>query len=164
MFYADAAELARAQRKFYEGIIRFFPWMAIIDGYQHWLYTHPGHSREERQAAWLELMERFGSRVVDWSGLDDVKVAFWQKQLHLFHHPFYYVEYGIAQLGALQMWQRFREDPDRTLNDYRSALSLGNSRPLPDLFEAGNIRFDFTQATLEPMIAALEGELESLPV
>lgn len=163
VFYDDPSDLARAQRKFYEGIIRFFPWMAIIDGFQHWLYTHPGHTRDERQVAWLKLMDRFGSGVVDWSGLDDARAARWQQQLHLFHYPFYYVEYGIAQLGALQMWQRFNENREQTLSDYRYALSLGNSRPLPDLFAAGNIRFDFTQVTLEPLIAALDEELLALP-
>jgi oligoendopeptidase F len=163
VFYADADEAARAKRTFLEGIVRFFPWMAIIDSFQHWVYTHPGHGPDERTRAWLALLDRFQSDTVDWSGYEAQRASMWHRQLHLFHHPFYYVEYGIAQLGALQLWLRYRDDPAAALRDYRAALELGGTRPLPDLFAAAGVRFDFTRATLEPLIAAVMSELDALP-
>jgi oligoendopeptidase F len=161
VFYNEA-DTARAKRKLIEGIIYFFPWMAIIDSFQHWIYTHPTHSREERKAHWLSLLDRFGG-VVDWSGWESVRQSLWQRQGHLFHAPFYYVEYGIAQLGALQLWMKAKEDPKKALANYRAALALGGTRPLPELFAAAGIVFDFSQKTLHPLMNALERELEHLP-
>ena len=152
-------KVARAQRKHLEGIVRFFPWMATIDQYQHWLYTHPEHTHEERLTAWLDTLDRFGSDVVDWTGLEDARKWMWQRQLHLFHHPFYYVEYGIAQLGALQLWVHHQSDPAATLQKYRDALSLGGTRKLPELFDAAGIRFDFTRDTLEPLMDQIQDRL-----
>ncbi len=161
IFYDDA-DAARAKRTYFEGVIRFFPWMATIDLFQHWIYTHPGHTPAERTAKWLELTDRFGSEL-DWSGYEDAREAAWQRQLHLFHAPFYYVEYGIAQLGALQLWTRSKQDPRQTLANYRAALRLGGTRPLPRLFDAAGIRFDFTERTLGPLMQAVGEELASLP-
>ena len=161
---AGGGGAARARRRHLEGIIRFFPWMATIDQFQHWLYTHPAHSSEERQAAWLEVMSRFGSSVVDWSGHEEARRWLWQRQLHLFHYPFYYVEYGIAQMGALQLWQRYREDPAGALAGYRRALSLGGTRTLPELFDAAGLRFALDEATLRPLLEGVMGELEGLAV
>ncbi|MGD0542047.1 MAG: M3 family oligoendopeptidase, partial [Tepidisphaeraceae bacterium] len=161
VFY-NPADTARATRKLIEGIIYFFPWMAVIDSFQHWLYTHPGHSPGERSAKWIELLDRFGG-VVDWSGWEPVRESLWQRQAHLFHSPFYYVEYGIAQLGALQLWMKARHDPHRALANYRAALALGGTRPLPQLFAAAGIVFDFSQKTLKPLMEALVQELDRLP-
>jgi oligoendopeptidase F len=162
VFY-DEAGVARARRTMLEGIIRFFPWMATIDSFQHWLYLHPGHSRAERTAEWLRLSNRFGGNV-DWTGYEAVRESSWQKQLHLFHAPFYYIEYGIAQIGALQMWLKAKEDPRRALANYRAALKLGGTKPLPELFAAAGIRFDFSEKTLRPLMNALAEELAALPV
>ena len=162
VFYTDA-EAVRARRTMIEGIIRFFPWMATIDSFQHWLYEHPTHTRSERTAEWMRLMDRFGGNA-DWAGLESIRECRWQQQLHLFHVPFYYVEYGIAQLGALQLWLKAKEDPRRALANYRAGLKLGGTRPLPDLFAATGIRFDFSERTLGPLMAALAEELTSLPV
>jgi oligoendopeptidase F len=161
VFY-NPAEAARARRTMIEGIIRFFPWMATIDVFQHWLYTHPGHSRQQRTDQWLSILDRFGGNI-DWTGFEPVRESMWQRQLHLFHSPFYYIEYGIAQLGALQLWLKAKDDPRRALANYRAALKLGGTRPLPDLFSAAGIRFDFSQQTLRPLMNALEEELQSLP-
>ncbi|QOV88196.1 M3 family oligoendopeptidase [Humisphaera borealis] len=161
VFY-DAEGQARAARKKLEGILRFFPWMATIDQFQHWIYTHQGHSREERAAHWLMLMDRFG-KGVDWTGHELARRTLWQRQLHLFHAPFYYIEYGIAQLGALQLWMKAKEDPHRALANYRTALTLGGTRTLPDLFAAAGIRFDFSEKTLAPLVRAIEEELAGLP-
>jgi oligoendopeptidase F len=161
VFYNEA-DAARAQRTHLEGIIRFFPWMATIDCFQHWIYTNPGHTREQRTRHWLSLLDRFGG-AVDWSGLEPAREAMWQRQLHLFHAPFYYIEYGIAQLGALQLWRKAQEDARKALAGYRNALKLGGTRPLPDLFKAAGIEFDFTRKTLEPLMHAIQEELARLP-
>lgn len=161
VFYSPADQ-ARAARKKLEGILRFLPWMAIVDQFQHWIYTHPGHSRAERAAHWLMLNDRFAPGV-DWTGHEEARRTLWQRQLHLFHHPFYYIEYGIAQLGALQLWMKAKEDPKRALANYRSALALGGTRPLPDLFAAAGIAFEFSDKTLRPLVRAVEEELAGLP-
>ena len=161
VFYTEA-DAARARRKMIEGIIYFFPWMAIIDSFQHWLYTHPAHSREDRKRIWISLLDRFGG-VVDWTTWEPVRESLWQRQGHLFHAPFYYIEYGIAQLGALQLWMKSRENTKQAIANYRSALALGGTRPLPQLFAAAGIVFDFSQKTLGPLMEALEEELRRLP-
>lgn len=161
VFY-NQDDLARAARKKLEGILRFFPWMATIDQFQHWIYTHQGHSAAERSTHWLHLLDRFG-KGVDWTGYETARRTLWQRQLHLFHAPFYYIEYGIAQLGALQLWMKAKEDPRRALANYRAALSLGGTRTLPELFSAAGIQFDFSEKTLSPLVRAIEEELAGLP-
>jgi oligoendopeptidase F len=162
VFYPDGSDAARAKRNLMEGIIRFLPWMATIDSFQHWLYTNPGHSAEARTAFWLSLLDRFGGEV-DWTGLEGARASSWQKQLHLFHIPFYYIEYGIAQLGALQVWMKSRRDLQQALSNYRAALALGGTRSLPELFAAAGIQFDLSPRTLLPLMHALQEELAGLP-
>ncbi|CAB4244410.1 Oligoendopeptidase F [Methylacidimicrobium sp. AP8] len=159
-FYGEE-ELRRARRNHLEGILRFLPWMAVVDGFQHWLYTHPGHSREERAAVWKDLVRRFGGKE-DWSGYEDVLGSLWHRQLHIFEYPFYYIEYGIAQLGALAIWSRFRRDPEGALEAYRGALALGGSRPLPDLFSAAGAPLSFGRDNLATLVAAVWEELRGL--
>jgi oligoendopeptidase F len=161
VFY-NPADAVRARRTMIEGIIRFFPWMATIDLFQHWIYTHPGHDRQQRQATWLGLLDRFGGDL-DWSGWESARQSLWHRQGHLFHAPFYYIEYGIAQLGALQLWMKAKQDHRRALANYRSALALGGTRPLPELFSAAGIVFDFSAKTFKPLIAALEEQLQEMP-
>lgn len=160
-FYSDD-DAARAKRMHLEGIINILPWIARIDAYQHWIYQNPNHSQKERTGYWLELEGRFGTEL-DWSGYEDVRESLWQRQLHLFVHPFYYIEYGIAQLGALQLWNRFKQDPEDAVQRYRNALRLGGSRPLPELFAAAGIKFDFSAKTIQPLIHRVDVELEHLP-
>jgi oligoendopeptidase F len=159
-FY-PAPEARRARRDHLEGIIEVFPWIATVDAFQHWIYTHPGHSRAERTAAWLALMDRFGGEV-DWSGCEPARASLWHRQLHIFLHPFYYVEYGIAQLGALQVWANAKRDQAGALAAYRRALTLGGSRPLPELFSAAGCRFDFSAETVKPLVALVRQELAKL--
>jgi oligoendopeptidase F len=123
------------------------------------MYTHPGHRRAERCDYWVELMERFGSGI-DHSGYEDALRYRWQAQLHIFEVPFYYIEYGIAQLGAMQIWSNSRKDLRRAVQAYKSALRLGGSRPLPELFTAANIRFDFSKDTIQPLMAEVREELD----
>jgi oligoendopeptidase F len=161
LFYGEAASASRAKRSLIEGIIRFLPWMATIDSFQHWLYTTADPGPEARTAEWLRLLDRFASKT-DWTGYEQARGALWQRQLHLFHVPFYYIEYGIAQLGALQLWMKSRIDPRGAMANYRAALKFGGTRPLPDLFAAAGIQFDFSQRTLGPLMEAMLEELETL--
>jgi oligoendopeptidase F len=156
-FY-DRDNAGRSKRHHTEKLLSIFPWIATVDAFQHWLYTHPGHSRREREDKWLELDARF-SPEIDWSGLDDEHRSMWQRQLHIFQVPFYYIEYGIAQLGALQIWLKSRSDRDAAVRQYRQGLSLGGSRPLPELFEASGAKFDFSTATIAPIARAIREEL-----
>ncbi len=160
-FY-DEAQASRARRKHLEDLAILLPWIATIDAFQHWLYTHPDHSRDDRTACWLDLDERFGP-AVSWSGLEQYRVNSWQRQGHLFGVPFYYIEYGIAQLGALQLWLQFKADRGRAIESYRKALSLGGSRPLPELFAAAGLDFDFGPDTLRRLMDEVQAELETLP-
>lgn len=160
-FYsADDAD--RARRTHLEGIIGIFPWIATVDAFQHWIYTHPGHTRSARAVAWLELMDRFGGDV-DWSGYDKSRAYRWHRQLHIFIHPFYYIEYGIAQLGALQVWANSKRDKAKALNDYKNSLKLGGSRPLPELFSAAGCQFEFSEKTIAPLAKTMKEELQKLP-
>ena len=159
-FYAPT-EAARARKTHLEGIIGFFPWMAVVDGFQHWIYTHPGHTRAERKTAYLRLMDRFGGDV-DHSGFEEVRAHSWHRQLHIFLYPFYYVEYGIAQLGALQVWANSKADKAKALGDYKKSLTLGGSRPLPELFAAAGCKLQFDAATIKPLIQLAGNELKKL--
>ncbi len=161
-FY-DEADAARAVRAQIEGTVRILPWIATIDQFQHWIYTHADHSREERTVAWLEIYGRFHGDSVDWTGWEAAREARWQAQLHLFHYPFYYIEYGIAQLGALQVWMNYGQHADAALSDLRAAFALGGKPPLPALFETAGIRFDFSYDTVAPLVEMLQDELAKLP-
>jgi oligoendopeptidase F len=159
-FYPED-DVRRARRDHLEGIIKFFPWMAAVDAFQHWIYTHPQHTHEERAAHWVTLMERFGGRE-DYSGFEKCRAHMWHRQLHIFEIPFYYVEYGIAQLGALQLWQHSRRNLHDTVDHYLSGLSLGGSRPLPELFSAAGLAFDFTDKTIAPLMRSVKDSLLEL--
>jgi len=162
-FYASADDVARAVRWQLERSVFVLPWIAQIDAYQHWLYSNPAHSRAERTRAWLALDERFG-HAISWTGLETIREAVWQRQLHLFGHPFYYIEYGIAELGALQLWFMSLERGEKAaIDSYMRGLSLGGSRPLPDLFAATGIRFDFGYDTVARLTERVEREMEKLP-
>jgi oligoendopeptidase F len=155
----------RALRALLEGVLApsGMPWIATIDAFQHWLYTHPDHNPEDRRQAWVETYRRFCPSV-DWSGHEDVLDYSWHRQLHLFLYPFYYIEYGVAQLGALQVWlHATRTNYAEAVTRYRSSLALGGSRPLPELFEAAGARLAFDAETMVPLAEALGQELGRLP-
>lgn len=159
-FYAPA-EADRARAGHLEDLLTSYPWIATIDAFQHWVYTHPGHGRRERRAAWLDLCRRLGGSA-DWTGLDEEQAYSWHRQLHLFRVPFYYIEYGIARTGALQVWRRARRDRRGAIARVRAAEALGWTRPLPDLFAQAGLRFDFGEKTLRPLIEMALGDLEEL--
>ena len=159
-FY-NSEEARRARINHLEGIVFVFPWIATVDAFQHWLYLNPDHSIEDRDKAWSNLIDRFGGNV-DWTHYELAKAKLWHKQLHIFLHPFYYVEYGIAQLGALQVWANYKNNKSKALNDYKAALALGGSKPLPELFKRCNIQFDLSRDTVAPMADLLRKELKAL--
>ncbi len=144
-----------------EGIVFVLVWVATIDCFQHWIYENPAHSREERKDTWLYILKRFGGAEVNWEGFEEARAHMWHKQLHIFEVPFYYIEYGIAQLGALQIWLNSKKDKHAAIAQYKKGLSLGGSRPLPELFENAGIHFDFSKSTIEPLVKILETELEA---
>ena len=152
----------RAVREHLEGIVSILAWIATIDAFQHWIHTNPGHTKEERHQQWIELGERFGS-ILDWSEFEEWRKVGWQRQLHLFSYPFYYIEYGIAQLGALQLWLQYQKNPQTALDNYARSMRLGGSRPLPELFEAGEMSFDLGSTTVEGLIDAVRTEPDQLP-
>ena len=156
-FYANG-EAARARRTHLEGVVGTLAWVARIDAFQHWLYTHPAHTREQRRDAWLAVANRFGGDT-DWSGCEDVRIHLWHRQLHIFLYPFYYIEYGIAQLGALRVWLNSKANKAQALSQYKQALSLGGSRPLPELFENAGCPFDFSSRSVKPLMELVEQEL-----
>jgi len=160
-FYNDA-DTKRSNREHWEGIIHILAWAANIDAFQHWLYEHPDHTPSERRQAWMGFYEQFGGKFIDWTDLTEVKAYLWHRQLHIFEMPFYYIEYGIAQLGALQVWMNARRDPKKALADYRKGLGLGGSRPLPELYKAAGIRFDFSESIIKPLADAVYQEWKKL--
>lgn len=141
-----------------EDVIWLFPWVASVDSFQHRLYNFPEHTASDRSDIWTEIMDRYDAGV-DYTGLEAVRRNLWQKQLHIFECPFYYIEYGIAQIGALQVWANFKKDPKKAIDDLFRAESLGSSRPVKELFEAANIKFDFSPKTLEPLMQVVWDEL-----
>ena len=154
-------DLNRARREFLEGVIEYFPWYAIIDQFQHWVYTNKGCTMQQREDKWLELNQRF-SAGVDWSGLEPYRRNSWQRIGHMFFAPFYFIEYAIAQIGALQVWLNSRKNGPKALEQYRQALSLGGSKTLPELFQAAGGKFGMGADTVKPLIEALEEELATL--
>ncbi len=161
MFYSKE-DSDRSYRQLLEGIVLILPWIATVDSFQHWIYANPGHTQVERAEAWCAILDRFGG-IVDWSGYEEIRASSWHRQLHIFLYPFYYIEFGIAQLGALQVWKNSRSDRAGAVEAYRRGLALGGSRPLPKLFEGAGIRFDFREETLAPLIAEIQSELSTIP-
>jgi len=159
-FYSSP-DAKRARRVHLEGVVGVFPWIATVDAFQHWIYTHPNHTRDDRRKAWLGLMDRFGGDV-DWSGFEKGRANLWHRQLHIFIHPFYYIEYGIAQIGALQVWANSKTNKAKALNDYKKSLELGGSRPLPELFSAAGCEFEFSAKTIQPLAKMMRDELGKL--
>jgi oligoendopeptidase F len=162
VFFNDEAEMNRAKRHQLERVITIFPWIATIDKFQHWIYEHPTHSVEKRRLMWLQILNEFSSNAIDFSELDAFRSFSWQKQLHLFEVPFYYIEYGIAQLGAIAMWMQYKENPKEALENYTKALSLGGTKTLPALYQHAGIELAFDKMNIKRLMRFIKKELESL--
>ena len=159
-FFSNEEDLKRAKIHQLERVITIFPWIAIIDKFQHWVYEHPAHSHEERTAAWANILNEFKDDVIDYSGLDLYRSYAWQRQLHLYEVPFYYIEYGIAQLGAIGMWMQYKENKEQALDNYCKALSLGGTKTLPELYKAAGLEFDFSPGKIKVLMDFVNAEME----
>lgn len=162
VFFKDETEMNRAKRHQLERVITIFPWIATIDKFQHWVYEHPTHSLEERRIQWLEILNEFSTETIDFTGLDAYRSFGWQKQLHLFEVPFYYIEYGIAQLGAIGMWMQYKENATKGIENYINALSLGGTKTLPELYSHAGIELVFDKKSIARLMRFVKKELQSL--
>jgi oligoendopeptidase F len=161
-YFSDPEEAKRAKIKHLEDILETLPWVATIDAFQHWIYENPGHSLADRESKWLEIVTKFSDNVTDWEGLEDIKVNIWQKQLHLFEVPFYYIEYAIAQLGALAVWRNYCINPEKALNQYLDALALGYTVPMKEIYSTAGIEFNFSKKYISELMEFLKGKISEL--
>ena len=164
VFFDKKDELLRAKEQQLERVITIFPWIATIDKFQHWIYENPSHTEKERCEQWMTILEEFSSPVIDFSGLEEYRKYAWQRQLHLYEVPFYYIEYGIAQLGAIGLWKQYQENPDQAINNYIKALDLGGTVTLPELFKAAGLQFDFSPQYISELMKFVKKELDELNI
>ena len=162
VFYKNPEDLKRAKIEHLEDIVATLPWIAIIDKFQHWIYENPKHSVEERNQAWLEIEKEFSNGVTDWTGCEDSLKYSWHKQLHLFEVPFYYIEYGMAQLGALAIWRNYKLDPSKAIEQYKEALKLGYTKGIKEIYKTAGIEFNFSAEYISELADFLNTELESI--
>ncbi|HFC01140.1 MAG TPA: M3 family oligoendopeptidase [Phaeodactylibacter sp.] len=162
VFFPNKEDLRRAKIRQLERIIKVLPWIAAIDKFQHWLYLHPHHTTEERTAAWLEIYKKLSPSTVDWSGMEDYRGNLWHRQLHIFEVPFYYIEYGFAQLGAIAIWKNYKANPEKTLQQYTNALQLGYTKPIGEIYKTAGIEFNFSKKYVSELGDFIKKELESL--
>lgn len=161
-FFNNNEDLVRAKEHQLERVITIFPWIATIDKFQHWVYENPTHSVEERTAKWVDILNEFSPKTVDVSGLEEFRKIGWQRQLHLFEVPFYYIEYGIAQLGAIGLWMQYKQNPQAALQNYINALSLGGTKTLPQLYAAADLKFDLSPNHIKSLMEFVNTEMEML--
>ncbi|AVR32338.1 oligoendopeptidase F [Bacillus thuringiensis serovar nigeriensis] len=161
-FYTDKKDLKQAKINFFKDVISYLPIMLIVDQFQHWLYENPSHTSEERNEKYLQLQKHYQSSVIHIDGYENWIATSWLPVLHIFEVPFYYIEYAIAQLGALQMYKQYKEDPKQALENYKKALSLGSSQSIKEVYDAAGIRFDFSGETIKELMLFVEKELELL--
>lgn len=162
VFFSNEEELKRAKEQQLERVITIFPWIATIDKFQHWVYENPNHSVEERSTKWVEILDEFSSPVIDFTGLDEYRRYSWQRQLHLYEVPFYYIEYGIAQLGAIGIWQQYKANPEQAVANYINGLQLGGTKTLPALFEAAGLKFDLSPSHIKTLMEFVKKEMQAL--
>lgn len=161
-FYANEDDLKRAKKEQLETILRLLPWIAQVDEFQHWLYENHDHTAEQRHKYWVELSTQYGTGITDWTGYEDLQRTSWQRQLHIFEVPFYYIEYGIAQLGALGVWKNSLEDKPKAIQSYKNALKLGYTRSIPEIYAAAGVEFNFTEANITSLASFVQTQLEAL--
>jgi len=161
-FYKNKEDFNRAKEEHLEGIIKILPWIATIDKFQHWIYTNPTHTIDERKKYWVELSKEFGTGLVDWSGYENIQMYGWQKQLHLYEVPFYYIEYGMAQLGALAVWRNFIHNKPKAIEQYKAALSLGYTKTIGEIYKTAGIEFNFSASYINELMDFVKDELKKL--
>ena len=155
-------DLVRAKKIQLEQVIGVLPWVATVDKFQHWLYTHPNHTVTDRTSAWVDISNEFGSSVIDWTDYPDFYSMVWQKQIHIFQFPFYYIEYAMAQLGAIAIWKNYKQNKNKTIEEYKAALSAGYSKPIPEIYNTAGIEFNFKKEYIRDLMNFVQEELNSL--
>lgn len=162
VFFTNEDDLRRARQQQLERVLTIFPWIATIDKFQHWVYENPNHTIEERLENWRFILNDFTSIALDVSGLEEYRKYSWQRQLHLYEVPFYYIEYGIAQLGAIGLWKQFKENKETAINNYITALKLGGTKTLPDLYAAAGLQFSFAPDYISELMLFVQNEMEKI--
>ncbi len=162
VFFANEDDLKRAKIEHLEDLLSVLPWIATVDKFQHWLYENPNHTVAERTEAWIQIYNDFSDNVTDWSDFEQFKAHAWQKQLHIFEVPFYYIEYGMAQLGAISVWRNYKTDKQKGLDGYMNALRLGYTATISEIYEAANVKFDFSADYISELMTFVKAELAEL--
>jgi oligoendopeptidase F len=162
VYFDNEEDLKRAKRDQLVDVLKTLPWVAVVDQFQHWIYTNPGHTDADRTTAWIEIFEPFGANFADWSEHPEALANLWQKQLHIFEVPFYYIEYGMAQLGAIAVWKNYKENPEKGLQQYLNALKLGYTKTIKEIYETAGIKFDFSAAYVKELAEFVKAELDKL--
>jgi oligoendopeptidase F len=162
LYFDNEADLVRAKREQLIDVLKTLPWVAVIDQFQHWIYTNPSHNAADREEAFKQIYTTFGAGFANWDGLEKEFGNLWQKQLHVFELPFYYIEYGIAQLGAIAIWKNYKENPEKALQQYLDALSLGYTKPMNEIYETAGIKFDFSSSYINELASFVKDELDKL--
>lgn len=162
IFYNNTDDLNRAKKNHLQYILSVLAKTCQGDSFQHWMYTNPTHTIAERQTKWAELNARFTPSTYDWSGYENSLRTSYQRILHFYVVPFYYIEYAFAQLGALGLWKNFKQNPTQTIENYKKALSLGYTKPIPVFYETAGTKFDFSKQHISSLIEFLEAEVEKL--
>ncbi len=162
VYFDKEEDLIRAKKEQLVDVLKTLPWVAVIDQFQHWIYTNPDHNAADREEAFKQIYTRFGAGFANWEGYEKQFGNVWQKQLHLFEVPFYYIEYAIAQLGAIAVWKNYTENPQKGLQQYLDALALGYTKPMNEIYETAGIKFDFSAAYINELAAFVKTELEKL--
>jgi oligoendopeptidase F len=162
IYFENPEDAKRAKIKHLEDILETLPWVATIDAYQHWIYENPDHTLIQREEKWNEILARFADQMTDWTGLEEIKSHVWQKQLHLYEVPFYYIEYAIAQLGALAVWRNYCQNPKLALSNYLEALSVGYTEPIKSIYAKAGIEFNFSEGYIAELMSFLSEKIKNL--
>ncbi|WP_426668447.1 M3 family oligoendopeptidase [Mucilaginibacter sp. McL0603] len=162
VYFDNEEDLKRAKRDQLFDVLKTLPWVAVVDQFQHWIYTNPDHTDDQRTEAWLQIYERFGASFADWTDHKEAEANLWQKQLHIFEVPFYYIEYGMAQLGAIAVWKNYKENPEKGLQQYLDALKLGYTKTIKEIYETAGIKFDFSASYVKELAEFVKSEMDKL--
>jgi len=162
VYFDNEEDLLRAKKEQLADVLKTLPWVAVIDQFQHWIYTNPNHTAADREETFKQIYNRFGAGFANWDGQEQQFGNIWQKQLHLFEVPFYYIEYAIAQLGAIAVWKNYKENPEKALDQYLAALALGYTKPMNEIYETAGIKFDFSAEYVKELASFVKGELDKL--
>ena len=162
VFFKDESSWKRARKEQLQGVLATLPWVAMVDEFQHWLYENSDHTHQERHEKWTTISKRYGTGLVDWTSYEKYHKTAWQRQLHIYEVPFYYIEYGMAQLGAIAIWRNYKQNPEKALDDYDRALKLGYTKTIGEIYETAGIKFDFSAAYVKDLANFVKCELELL--